>query len=366
MSLNIKRLEVTVPFNLSDLNGDSSFKVFFDFVKSIEALAEKNKDLCEVVEQKVTVKDLEAYEELTNIKNKNKDLLDKDLLKKEKELFSKNIYEGSVSLLYNINFDNEIIKEYAQLQGKLSKLKTVSTVKVQNFYDPKRVLLESFLSLKKYRINNMSLLTAKDSKGVYKTNFSYSVPIDERGSYPKSFAVLKKNIKRKLILNYDYPIVLENKKNFKDDINVSFDFNTNDIKDIDSGMFISSFQLDESNYSDGPISKAKKEIGNIEFGKSFSLDDEIVKFYFNCVSNKCESFNINSTLEDDFYNTRISLKIKEKDLSKFTQIIDHCANNLEEQEVLVERKVIGPDPNGDVEYIIGIHEKNQNRPTVSF
>ena len=106
MSLNIKRLEVTVPFNLSDLNGDSSFKVFFDFVKSIEALAEKNKELCEVVEQKVSIKDMDAYEELINIKNKNKDLLDKDLLKKEKELFSKNIYEGSVSLLYNINFDN--------------------------------------------------------------------------------------------------------------------------------------------------------------------------------------------------------------------------------------------------------------------
>ena len=366
MSLNVKRLEVSVPFNLLDLNGDSSFKAFFDFVKKIEALSIDNKDLCDVTEQKVIIKDTDTYEQLTSLKIKNKSLKDTKLIKQEQELFSKNIYEATVSILYNISFDTEIIKAYTELQTKLLRLKSVPTVRVHSFYDPKRILFETACNLKKYKVGDIQLSSLKDKDGIYKTSLDYIVPYDEKGSYPKSFAVLKKNIKRKLILNYDYPIVLETKKDFKDIPNVSFDIITSDKRNKEDKNFCSSIILDESRYCEGPISSAKRETVKNEFGKSFTLNDELVKFYFNCTTNKCESVTMNIHLDGDIYNTRISVKIKEKDLSKFTPIIDYCTKNLEEAEYLTEYNSIGPDDKGNIELIVGTSEKIQLNTTIKY
>jgi hypothetical protein len=366
MSLNIKRLEVTVPFNLIDLNGDSSFKAFFDFVKKVESLSENNKDLCDVTEQKVIVKDTETYDQITNIKNKNKNLLDQKLLKKEQELYSKNIYEATVSILYNISFDTEIIKAYTELQTKLLKLKTIPTVRVHSFYDPKKMLFESACNLKKYKVTDINLSSVKGEDGIYKTGLSYIVPYDENGSYPKSFAVLKKNIKRKLILNYDYPVVLEDKKNFKDIPNASFDIYSDDKREKEKRYFISSLVLDENKYTDGPISFAKREKTTNELGKSVFLDDELAKFYFNCITNNCESVSMNIHLNDDSYNSYVNVKFKEKELSKFTTIIDHCTNNLTEKDMLLESNTFGPDSNGNIEFIIGTYEKIQLKTPMSL
>ena len=356
MSLNIKRLEVVVPFNLKDLNGDSSFKSFYEFVKKIQVLSKDNKDLCDITEQKVSIKDIETYKKLTNIKIKNISLSDPKLLAEEKELFAKNIYEASVSILYNISFDTEIIKAYTELQTQLLRLKAIPTVRIHSFHDPKRILFETACNLKKYKINDINLSSIRGKDGIYKTGLSYVVPYDEKGSYPKSFAVLKKSIKRKLIMNFDYPVVLEEKKNFKDIPNASFDIFTEDKKVEESKKFISSIILDESKYADGPISSAKREDTKNEFGKSFSLEDELVKFYFNCITNKCESIYMDIKLEDNTYNTTIKVKTKEKDFSRFTTIIDYASKNLEASELLLSSNTMGPDADGNIEYVIKTSE----------
>lgn len=366
MSLNVKKLEVIVPFSLIDLNGNSSFKAYLDFVNAIEELSKKNKDLCILTDKNVVLKDKDTYDQLATLKNKNRTLSDLNLLKKEKELFSKNMYEATVSILYNMSYDTEIIKAYTELQMKLLKLKTIPTVRGHNFYDPKKMLFETALNLKKYKVNSIQMSSVKGDNGIYKTNFSYLVPYDDKDNYPKSFAILKKSIKRKLIMNYDFPIVLSGKGNFKEDPNVSFDITTKDVRDYNNRLFLSTFELDENKYSNGPISIAKKEYSDNDYGRSFSLEDELAKLYFNSVYNKCESVHMSINIENNAYVTRMRLRIKEKDLNKFTSILDYSFNNLEEMGFLTERNTSLPDEKGEIEFTVGTSESLQNKSIMTI
>lgn len=357
MGFNMKGWDITVPFSLMDLNKDSNFKAFLEFISAVKNISDTNENLCAVIDESVAIKDTDTYDALTNLRKRNPGLTDKELLEKEKDLFCKNMYEAKVSILYDIKVDNLIIKEYAELQKKLLNKSIMSTAKVRNIYDPKRILLDYTLDLKKRNVNTIHIASIKTKNGVYKTNSFYSVPIDEEGKYPQIFAVSKKDVIKKFEMNYDIQINEEGKEKYKDNPNISFDITSSDRPFKVEPGFISSIEIDETKFSDSPISLAKKANATMEEGKEFvSVNDEIRRFFTNCTYNKCESITVHTSLVEDAYSIKLCLKVKEKDLDKFTNIIDTCLNNFEEKDYLTERTTIGPERNGNIEFVIGITE----------